>query len=103
DHDACFRDPLERDRTLGDGFAEGDAIFHAPAHFLQRAFGETDNAHAMVDAAGSEPALRDVESATFAEKKVIDWNAHMVENDLHVSVRRVVITENGQVPQNVDA
>src|SRR5271163_835759 len=50
--------------------AEGDAPLGAGAHAFQRAFGKTDEAHAMVDASGAEAALRDLKSAAFAEQHV---------------------------------
>lgn len=49
------------------GLAEGDPAAHAAAHLFQRAFGEADESHAMMDAARTEPALRDLEAAAFAE------------------------------------
>jgi hypothetical protein len=42
----------------------------ALAHQLERALGRADRAHAVVDAAGAEAALGDLEAAAFAEQDV---------------------------------
>ena len=42
----------------------------ALAHQLERALGQADQAHAVVDAPGPEAALRDLEAAAFAEQQV---------------------------------
>ena len=55
---------------LGDRLAEGDARLDAAAHGFQRALGQADQAHAVMDAAGAEPALRDLEAAAFAEQQI---------------------------------
>jgi hypothetical protein len=47
------------------------------AHQLERAFGQADQAHAMVDAPRAEPALRDLEAAAFAEQHVGRRHAHV--------------------------
>ena len=65
----------------------------ALAHQLERALGQADQAHAVVDAARPEPALRDLEAAAFAEQDVGRRHAHVLERDLHVAVRRVVVAE----------
>ena len=66
DRDARFRDALERDRALGDRLAERDTALHPAAHLLERAFREAHKAHAVVNPAGSESALGDIEAAAFA-------------------------------------
>src|SRR3989442_13399997 len=66
DHDARLRDALARHALVGDRAAEGDALGGALAHLLERALGLADEAHAMVDAARPEAALRDLEAAAFA-------------------------------------
>ena len=71
DHDARFRDPFQRHRLLRHRLAEGDAASGPPAHHLQRAFGQPDQAHAMMDAAGAETPLRDLEAAALAEQHVV--------------------------------
>ena len=56
-----------------------------------------------MDAAGAEPALRDLEAAPLAQQDVLDRHAHVLELDLGVAVRRVVIAEHGQRPQDLHA
>ena len=71
DVDARFGDALLPDRMLGDLLAEGDAGQKPLGHLLQRHFGNAYRAHAVVDAAGAKPALRDLETAAFAEQEVL--------------------------------
>jgi hypothetical protein len=61
------------------------------AHQLERAFGQADQAHAVVDAARAQPALGDLEAAAFAQQDVGHRHAHVLEVHLHVAVRRVVV------------
>ena len=56
-----------------------------------------------MDAARSEAALRDFESAAFAEDHVLERHLHVFEQDFAVAVRRVVITEHGQHAQDLHA
>ena len=72
-------------------------------HRLQRFLGRADRAHAMVDAARPEPALRDLEAAPFAEQQVRRRHAHVLQHDLHMAVRRVVIAVDGERAQDVEA
>ena len=100
---ARLGDALARHALLGDRAAEGDARGGALAHQLERALGQADQAHAVVDAARSEAALRDLEAAAFAEQDVADRHAHVLEEHLHVAVRRVVVAEHRQRPHDRDA
>ncbi len=93
DLDARLGDALAHDALLGQRPAEGDAALDARAHRFERALGQADQAHAVVDAARPEPALRDLEAAAFAEQDVVDRHAHVLELDLGVAVRRVVVAE----------
>jgi hypothetical protein len=51
----------------------------ALAHQLQRALGQADQAHAVVDAARAQAALGDLEAAAFAQQDVGDRHAHVLE------------------------
>jgi hypothetical protein len=51
---------------------------------------KSDEAHAVMDPAGAEPSLSDLETATFALQHVGRRHAHIDEIDLHVPVRCVV-------------
>ena len=72
-------------------------------HLLQRHFGHADGAHAVVDAARAQAALRDLEAAAFAEQQVLDRHAHVLEQHLGVAVRRVVVAEHRQHAHDLDA
>ena len=75
----------------------------APAHRLERPLGLADRAHAMVDAAGTEPPLGDLEAAPAPQDHRVLGHAHVGEADVHVAVRRVVRAVNVQRPQDFDA
>jgi hypothetical protein len=47
------------------------------AHQFERAFRQADQAHAVVNPARSEPPLRDLEAASFAEQHVRRRHAHV--------------------------
>ena len=66
-------------------------------------FGDPDGAHAVVDAARPEAALRDLEAAAFAQQHVGDGDTHVDHLDFHVAVRGIVIAEHGQVADDVHA
>ena len=82
--------------------AEGGAALQPPAHQLQRFLRRADRAHAMVDPPRPEPPLRDLEPAPLAQQQVGRRHAHIVERDLHVAVRRVVIAIDRQRPLDRD-
>ena len=103
DVDAGARNALFPDRVLVDRLAEGLAFLQAAAHLGQRLFGDPDGAHAVVDAARPEAALRDFEAAPFAQQHVADRDAHVHHLDFHVAVRGIVIAEHRQVADDVHA
>mmetsp|Transcript_8030 Transcript_8030/g.15497 ORF Transcript_8030/g.15497 Transcript_8030/m.15497 type:complete len:498 (+) Transcript_8030:657-2150(+) len=103
DHAARLGNALLRDGLLGDGLAEGGAGDGALAHQLQRTLGRADAAHAVVDAAGAEAPLGDLEAAAFAEQDVGGRYAHILQLDLHVAVGRVVVAEHRQRADDGDA
>src|SRR6185312_7619435 len=82
DGDARLRDALQRHRLFRDRLAERDARLGALAHFLERVFRLADGAHAVMDASGAEPPLRDLEAAAFAQKDVRRRHADIDEIDL---------------------
>ena len=69
----------------------------------QRTLGQADQAHAVVDAARAQAALGDLEAAALAEQDVGRRHAHVLEVDLHVAVRRVVVAEHAERAQDLDA
>ena len=56
-----------------------------------------------MDAAGPQAALRDLESAAFAEQNVGGGNADVGEGHLGVAVRGMIVTENGEHALDLDA
>src|SRR5712692_2616519 len=72
DLDARLRDPLADDAVVRDIAAEGMTAERTLAQRLERTLGNADEPHAMVNAAGSEPALRDFEAAPRPQQDVRD-------------------------------
>ena len=66
------------------------------AHRFQRALGDADQPHAVMNAARAQPSLRDLEAASLAEQHVRRRHAHVFERDLGVPVRRIVVAEDRQ-------
>ena len=61
DRDPGAGEPLAVAAEVGDRLAEGDPARRALAGQLERLLGQADEPHAVVHAAGAEPALRDLE------------------------------------------
>src|SRR3954469_9931196 len=98
DEDPRVGDALQGHGLLRDALPERDARERALAHLLQRALGHSDEPHAVVDAPRTETALSNLEAAAFAEEDVRGGYAHVLEIDLGVAVRRVVVAEDREVP-----
>ncbi len=81
---------------LDDLLAEGRARRQPAHHLLQRLFGLADGAHAVMDAARTETALRDLEAAALTEQQIGDGNADILQQHLGVAVRRIVEAEHRQ-------
>ena len=75
---------------------EGDAGSRTRHHRIERALRESDQAHAVVDATGTESALCDLEAAAFAGDQMVERHARAVEAHFGMAVRRVVETEQMQ-------
>src|ERR1700678_3222392 len=103
DEDARFGDALERNALFRHAPAEGDALLCPPAHHFQGPFGHADQAHAMVDAAGTEAVLRNFEAAALAEQNILRRYAYIDEIDLRMAVGRMIVAEHGQLAQPLDA
>ena len=71
--------------------AEGRPLADAPAHRFERTFGETDQAHAMVNPSGPETTLRDLEAAAGPEQHIRGGHPHVLKNHFGMAVRRVVV------------
>src|SRR5579871_4068404 len=96
DLDAGLRNPVACHAVVRNGPAEGTAADGALAHGFQRALGDADEPHAVMDAAWAEPSLRDLEAPTFAEEYVRSRHPHVLEYNFRVAVRRVVVSEDAQ-------
>ena len=93
DHHPAFGDALQPDALIGDAPAERDAAVEAAAHLFECALGPADGAHAVMNAARPEAALRDFEAAPFAEDDAIERHPHIRETDLAMPMRRIEIAE----------
>ncbi len=47
----------------------------------------------MVDAAGTEPALRNLKATSVAKDHVLCRNAHILKCDFEMAMRRVIVAE----------
>src|SRR3546814_17906850 len=70
---------------------------------LQRALGDADDAHAVMDASRSEAALGDLEAAALTEQQVLLGHADVLELELAVAVRAVVEAHHVQHAPVLDA
>ena len=70
DLDACLSDPLLRDVVLAQRLAERDARAGPAAHQLQRPLRHANLPHAVMNASGPQPPLRDLEAASLAKEQV---------------------------------
>src|SRR5882757_6414466 len=91
-----FGDALLPDRIFDDLPAERGARRQPLHHLLERLFGLADGAHAVMDAAGAETALRDLKAPALAEQDVADGNTDVFKKHLRVAMRRIVETEHRQ-------
>ena len=93
DVDARLGDVRADRPLLGERLAESDPGFCAPAQRLQGALGQSNQPHAVVDAAWTKAALGNLEAAPLAQEQVGNRHAHVLEYDLGVAVRGVVVAE----------
>jgi hypothetical protein len=103
DLDARLRDAFLRDIVVAERLAESDALARAPAHQLQRTFGDANLPHAVVDAAGTETRLRNFEATPLAQEKIRRRDAHILEDHLAMPVWRIVVSEHVQHPDHLHA
>ena len=55
-----------------------------------------DASHSMMNTTGTETALDDLEATTLAQDDVIKWYTDVVEGDVTVAVRCVVVAKDAQ-------
>src|SRR5689334_14550481 len=103
DLDPRLRDVRADRALLRERSAEGDAVLHAAAHHFQRALGDADDAHTVMNAPGTKAALRDLEAPPLTEQHIGSRDPDIVELDLRVSMRRIVKPEHRERPLDSDA
>jgi hypothetical protein len=96
DLDPAVGDPLADHTLLGDRLAERRALVSAAAHQLQRTLGGADRAHAVVDAARTQPRLGDREAAALLAEQVGPRDPDVLEGELAMALV-VVVAEDQQV------
>ena len=98
---AAVRNVLDDRPVLVERAAESDAVLAPRDHGLERALRHPDRAHAVVDPARAEATLRDLKAAALAEDEVGHGHAHVEQRDLAMAVRRVVVSEDVEVAENL--
>ncbi len=79
DLDPRFRDVRADGALLGKRSAECDAPLDPRTHQLQRALGDTNHAHAVMNAPGPETPLRNLETTSLTEQQIRYRNTHILE------------------------
>lgn len=105
DFDTAASHPLEDNTVLLKLLAERRLLWVVDAHQhpVERVLGGADAAHGVVDTSWAETALDDLETAAGAEDDLGDGDAHVLEGDMRVSVRGVVVTVHGEHAVDCDA
>jgi hypothetical protein len=102
DFDTRISDIRSNRPMLGEFFSKRDSRLNSLAHRFQRALGQPDQSHAMVDSPGSETALSDFESSTFTEQDAVDRDSYILKQYFGVAVRRVVVPVHREHPLDGD-
>src|SRR5215203_3631740 len=92
------RDPGLHDTLLRKRLPERLPSFDPLAHHLERPLCDAYEPHAVVDAPRPEAPLGDGEALALVPDDVLFRYAHVVEGDLRVPVRGVVVAEDGEGP-----
>lgn len=98
DLDARPRDPFQDHSVRGQTTAEGllAVVVDAGNEPFNGLFGRADGAHGVVDTAGAETTLDDLEAAAFAQDHVGDWHSHVLECDVAVAMGSIVVAVDGE-------
>lgn len=98
DLEARARDPLDDHAVRGERLPERLLLLVVDArdHPLEGALRRADGSHGVVDAAGPEAALDDLEAAAFAEHHVVDGDLAVGEGDVAVAVGGVVVAKHAE-------
>lgn len=62
----------------------------------------TDGSHTVMDTSGAKTTLNNLESTARAENHVGSWNANILESEMAMSVRSIIITVDRQHPIDGD-
>src|ERR1700694_2362128 len=89
-HNARVGNDIGIAAEFGQGLAESHAMKRAAAQKFKSAFGRSQRAHAVVNAAGAEPALRDLETAARSGDDVVERHPYVGKANLAVTKRRVI-------------
>ena len=100
---AAEGDGLLGHAVASDGLAEDDARLGAIDHGLQGAFGQADQAHAMVHASRSQTTLGDLEALALAVDQMAERHPRVLEGDFGMTIGGVVETEQLQRPNDAHA
>ncbi len=102
--DAGIGSPLPHHALLRQRTPERHARRSTCAHQLERALRHPEQAHAVVDAARTEPRLRHRETAALLAEQIRDRHPHLVERDFGVAaVLAIVVAEDGQRAHDGDS
>src|SRR5579859_5038518 len=103
DPDPGLGDPVLDDPLLGQRLAERGPGGHALARELQGVLSRADLPHAVVDAPGAQPRLRDREPLSLPGDQVLGRDVHVGEDDLGVAaVRPVGVAEHPHPAPDLD-
>ncbi len=83
-----------RHAVPGNRMSKDDARFGACHHRFQRAFGQSNQAHAMVHTTWPQTPLGDFKTAAFAKNQIAQWYPHILKSHLGVTIGRVIVTKN---------
>src|SRR5215471_2280939 len=81
---------------FGQWFPEGYSGLHPLAHCFERSLGDPYKPHAVVNATRAEPALSNLEPTALTQQHIRNRHAYVLEKDLGMPVRGVVIAKDWQ-------
>src|ERR1019366_1137085 len=102
-HDAGVGNDIAVGAQFGQRFAEGHTMERAATQKFKRAFGCSQRAHAVMNATGAEPALRDFETAPRSSDDVVERYPDISEANLAVTEGRIIRSKHGHHALDLDA
>ena len=82
--------------ALGQRLAPGRSFRGALAHEFERAFCDAYQTHTVMDASRAKTSLGNFKSTPFTQKHVRCGHAHVLELDLAMPVRCIVVSHDGE-------